>query len=82
MVELCLPFCEVEAAVGVGTSQETRDRGRVNAEQAGRVRSRLPASGDHPHNLGLLLVTQLGRPPANAPLPAGGLQEGKTRNGI
>jgi hypothetical protein len=41
----------------------------VHAEQAGRVSSRLSSPGDHPNNFSLLLMIQLWRSPANAPLP-------------
>jgi len=46
----------------------------MRAEQADGVSIRLPASGDHPYNFGLLLMSQLWRSLANMPFPASDLQ--------
>ncbi len=53
---------------------DTRSAG-CTTEQAGRISSRLPASGDHPHKLSLLLRSQFWPSPGYAPFVAGGSPE-------
>jgi hypothetical protein len=46
----------------------------VDPEKGGRVRSRLPSSGDHSNDFSLLLIIQLWRPTSKPPFSASGLQ--------